>query len=59
MVKEFSVAKKQFADSLADEAFNEAVKEWLDSLSIGDTSSYTIQIEHKSGFWIIVIISEA
>jgi len=50
----FTVAQQKFADNLSITAFALAVKTWLDALSV--TTVHGFEIEHLSGFWIIVII---
>ena len=60
MAKNFDVAMNRFPDNATSDATSIAIKDWLDGLEIGDTKTvYKVDIEHQSGFWVVIAVYEA
>ena len=51
---DFEVEMNQFPDNVALATTAAAIETWLDSLTV--TTVHEISIEHKHGFWVVVII---
>jgi hypothetical protein len=54
MALTLSVAQNKFADNLTAVDFKTDVETWFATLTV--THVYAVEIEHLSGFWVIVII---
>jgi len=52
----FTVAKKEFADNLADDTLATNIETWVNT-TLGDIDSIlAVEIEHKNGFWVITVV---
>ena len=54
------VEMNQFPDNVSNATTAAAIESWLDTLAIDDAKTvYEISMEHKSGFWVVIIVYEA